>query len=383
MNIPPICRLLIVDDDPDQVTALCRALEAEGYSTAGVSSGPMALTALRAATVDSSTAFDIVLVDLLMPGTDGITLLHEVKEIDRDLVGIVMTGHATMETAVEAMKKGAFDYVEKPIDLHGIIPVLDRALAMRRLRVDNTRLLERVIARTGELEQANRQLHIANGDLAAFYASVAHDLRRPLNCVISYGELLIDEVPGALNAEQKRFVGEMRSGGQQLLRLTKDLQRFSCLGNQSLHVECVSVSALVQDIVHELKATVPDRNIELRVDALPDAFADASLLRQVFVHLLSNAFKFTGFIPNAVIEVDGRKQAGDCIYSVRDNGAGFDMADAESLFTMFHRLPSAREFEGTGVGLAFARRIVERHGGQISAEAAIGHGATFSFTIPD
>jgi DNA-binding NtrC family response regulator len=203
MNIPPIGRLLIVDDDPEQVAALRRALEAEGYSTAGVTSGVMALTALRAATVDSSTAFDIVLVDLLMPGTDGITLLREVKEIDPDLVGIVITGHATMETAVEAMKKGALDYIQKPIDLHGLIPVLDRALAMRHLRVDTTRQLASVTARTGELEEANRQLQIANGDLATFNASAAHDLRRPLNCVISYGERLIDEIPGALNAEQK------------------------------------------------------------------------------------------------------------------------------------------------------------------------------------
>jgi two-component system, sensor histidine kinase and response regulator len=184
MNTAPICRLLIVDDDPEQVMALCQTLQAEGYSTTGVSSSALALTTLQAATMDPTTAFDIVLVDLVMPGTDGITLLRAAKEIDRDLVGIVMTGHSTMEAAVEAMKNGALDYIEKPINLHIIIPVLNRAFAMRRIWLHNSKLLERVLVRTGEFEEANRQLHIAKGDLAAFNASVAHDLRQPLNCVI-------------------------------------------------------------------------------------------------------------------------------------------------------------------------------------------------------
>jgi signal transduction histidine kinase len=383
MDKASIGRLLIVDDDPDQVTALCRTLGAEGYSTTGVSSSPLALGALRAAVTDSTTAFDIILVDLVMPGTDGITLLRAAEEIDRDLVGIVITGNATMATAVEAMKSGAFDYIEKPLDLHMIIPVINRALAMRRLRVDNTKLFKRVVARTGELEEANRQLRIANEDLAAFNASVAHDLRQPLNCVIGYGELLSAEVPGPLNAMQKQYVGEIHSGGNELLRLTNDLLSFSRLGRQALHKERVSVVTLVQDIFHELHAAVPGRNIELRVAALPDVLADPTLLKQVFVNLLSNAIKFTGLVPNAVIEVAGGIKAGECTYSVRDNGAGFDMADAQRLFTMFHRLQSSGEFEGTGVGLALAHRIIERHGGRMSAEATGGAGATFSFVLPE
>jgi signal transduction histidine kinase len=383
MHNPSTCRLLIVDDEPEQVTALCRTLEADGYSTTGVSSGPLALGALRAAVADSATAFDIILIDLVMPGTDGIMLLRAAKEIDCDLVGIVVTGHATMETAVEAMKNGAFDYIQKPIDLHSMIPVINRAFAMRRLRIDNTKLFERVVARTGELEEANRQLRIANEDLAAFNASVAHDLRQPLNCVIGYGELLSAEVPGPLNAMQKQYVGEIYSGGNELLRLTNDLLRFSRLGQQSLHKERVAVATLVQDIFDDLRDAAPGRNIELRMTALPDVLADPILLKQVLVNLLSNAIKFTGLVPNAVIEVEGRIQAGACTYSVRDNGAGFDMADAQRLFTMFHRLQSSGKFEGSGVGLALAQRIIERHGGRISAEAAVGNGATFSFSLPE
>ena len=139
----------------------------------------------------------------------------------------------------------------------------------------------------------------------------------------------------------------------------------------------------MQDIFDELSDAAPGRNIELRMTALPDVLADPILLKQVLVNLLSNAIKFTGLVANAVIEVEGRIEAGACTYTVRDNGAGFDMTDAQRLFTMFHRLQSSGKFEGSGVGLALTQRIIERHGGRISAQAAVGSGATFSFSLPE
>ena len=156
----------------------------------------------------------------------------------------------------------------------------------------------------------------------------------------------------------------------------------SHLGQQPLKRETVNVGTLVLEILHQLRDAEPPRNVELRVSALPDARADSALLRQVLVNLLSNAFKFTRQVPNPVIEVDGRQQAGECAYSIRDNGAGFDMRNAQRLFAIFHRLHSDRHFEGNGVGLSIAQRIVERHGGRIWAEAAVGQGANFTFTLP-
>ena len=196
-------------------------------------------------------------VGVRLPGAGGLEALRQIKAQRPEALVIVVTGYGTVQSAVQAMKNGAFDFIEKPIALHSMIPVINRAFAMRRLRIDNTKLLERVVARTGELEEANRQLSIANEDLAAFNASVAHDLRQPLNCVIGYGELLSAEVPGPLNAMQKQYVGEIHSGGHELLRLTNDLLRFSRLGQQSLHKERVAVATLVQDIFDELRDAAP------------------------------------------------------------------------------------------------------------------------------
>jgi signal transduction histidine kinase len=144
----------------------------------------------------------------------------------------------------------------------------------------------------------------------------------------------------------------------------------------------VNVGDLVGEILQQLRNAEPHRNIDMRLGALPDALADRSLLKQVFVNLLSNAFKFTRRVTNPVIEVDGQQRQGHCTYSIRDNGVGFDMGNAQLLFAMFQRLHSDRDFEGTGVGPSIAQRIVERHGGRISAEAQVGKGAKFTFTLP-
>ena len=382
MNPAPLARLLIVDDESAQVIALCRTLALEGYATAGAGSGPEALCALRAAAADRAGAFDVLITDLMMKDMNGIALLRAAQDIDPDLVGLVMTGDGTIDTAIEAMKSGALDYILKPFTLRTIRPVLLRALAVRRLRLENAQLLRRVANRTTELEAANRELQRANKELEAFTYSVSHDLRQPLNGMIGFTEFLVSEKPGPLNASQKEFLGNIHRGGQQLLRLTNDLLNFSHLGQQALKRETVNVGTLVLEILHQLRDAEPPRNVELRVSALPDARADSVLLRQVLVNLLSNAFKFTRHVPNPVIEVDGREQAGECAYSIRDNGAGFDMRKAQRLFAIFHRLHSDRHFEGNGVGLSIAQRIVERHGGRIWAEAAVGQGAKFTFTLP-
>ncbi len=382
MNPAPLARLLIVDDESAQVIALCRTLALEGYATAGAGSGPEALCALRAAAADRAGAFDVLITDLMMKDMNGIALLRAAQDIDPDLVGLVMTGDGTIDTAIEAMKSGALDYILKPFTLRTIRPALLRALAVRRLRLENAQLLRRVANRTTELEAANRELQRANKELEAFTYSVSHDLRQPLNGMIGFTEFLVSEKPGPLNASQKEFLGNIHRGGQQLLRLTNDLLNFSRLGQQPLKRETVNVGTLVLEILHQLRDAEPPRNVELRVSALPDARADSVLLRQVLVNLLSNAFKFTRHVPNPVIEVDGREQAGECAYSIRDNGAGFDMRNAQRLFAIFHRLHSDRHFEGNGVGLSIAQRIVERHGGRIWAEAAVGQGAKFTFTLP-
>jgi len=378
----PLARILVVDDESELRVALCRTLEAQGYATCGAVSGLEALNLLRAAAVGETARFDILITDLMMPFMDGIALLREASAIDPDLVSVVMTGHGTIATAVEAMKGGALDYLLKPFNLGSAMPVLARALAVRRLRLRNGALMRQVAARTAELEESNRQLQAANKDLDAYNSSVSHDIRGHLNRIIGFSRLLSDDHLSPLNPKQAEFIAHICDGGEQILRLTDDLLRFARLGQQQLQKERVAVGPLVQQIFDDLRQAATGEPVQLRLGSLPDAFADPPLLKQVFANLLSNAVKFSGLVSKPVVTVDGLLSAGECIYSVGDNGAGFDMAHADQLFKMFHRLQGAANYPGTGIGLSIVQRIVERHGGVISARAAPGSGANFTFTLP-
>jgi light-regulated signal transduction histidine kinase (bacteriophytochrome) len=337
---------------------------------------------LRAAAADAEARFDVLITDLMMPGMGGIDLLREALLIDADLVGIVMTGYGTIDTAVEAMTVGALDYILKPFNLMVVTAVLQRAVAMRGLRLENTALRRQVTEHTAQLEESNRQLRIANKDLDAYSSSVSHDLRGHLHRIIGFSQLLSDEKPGPLNAEQKEFIGFVCTGGEQLLRLAEDLLSFARLGQQSVTKETVVVAALIREVLAEIRGAAPERTVDIRIGTLPDARADPALFKQVLVNLLSNALKFTGRVSQPLIEITGQSGAGETSYCIRDNGAGFDMRDAQRLFAHFQRLHSDSEFEGTGLGLAIVQRVIERHGGTVAAQAAVGEGAAFTITLP-
>ncbi|MDB6046495.1 MAG: Response regulator receiver sensor signal transduction histidine kinase [Gammaproteobacteria bacterium] len=370
-------RLLIIDDEAAQVQALCETLTAEGYSTTGFTAVAEALDALRAG------KFDIVLTDLTMPQMDGIAFLRAVNRIDPDVVGIVMTGHGTIATAVEAMKAGALDYILKPFNLSVILRMLARTQAMQRLRRENTALLQRLAERTVELEGANLELRAANRELEAFSHCVSHDLRAPLRTIVGLVQVLLEDFGSRMPSGAQAHVSTISGQALRMGHLIEDLLRLSHLGRQPLSKEPVDVSSLVRDVVGELRPLQGDRKVEILIGELPQAAADPSLLRQVFLNLLANALKFTRQRPSAVIRIEGSMQAGGSTYRVADNGAGFDMGRADQLFRIFQRLHRADEFEGTGVGLSIAQRIVERHGGKIWAQAQENRGATFSFTLPD
>jgi signal transduction histidine kinase len=376
MSASPQVRLLIVDDEAAQMTALCRTLNIEGYETTGTVSPNEALQRLR------EERFDVLITDLMMDELDGIALLRAAHAIDPDLAGIVMTGHGTVDTAVEAMKSGALDYLQKPFNLHDITSTLSRTLAVRELRIENATLLKRVTERSAELEAANRQLRTVNRELEAFTRTVSHDLRSPLGTMIGFAELLLLDKSDSLTAEQREFATEIFNGGKRLLRLTDELLRFARLGHQPLTRQRVDVAAMVNEIVRELRAAEPQRSVAAHIGPLPDVHADPTLLRQAFTNLLSNAFKFTRRTTDASIHVEGHREGNDSVYVVMDNGAGFDMRQADRLFTLFQRLHSDDQFEGTGVGLSIVQRILEKHGGRIEAHGAPGKGARFAMILP-
>jgi DNA-binding response OmpR family regulator len=223
-------RLLIVDDEAAQMQALCDTLEEHGYEVVGCTNAEAALAALR------RSPFDLLLADLMMPGLNGIGLMRAALAIDPTLVGIIMTGEGTISTAVEAMQSGALDYILKPFRLSAILPVLDRALAVRRLRSDNAALARRVQEHAAELEAANRELD-------AFTRSASHDLRSPLNVVLGFSSLLLNKLGPQLAAEQREWLVHVEQSAQRMVQLIDALMRLSRLGRQALTMQVVDVAS--------------------------------------------------------------------------------------------------------------------------------------------
>jgi light-regulated signal transduction histidine kinase (bacteriophytochrome) len=238
-----------------------------------------------------------------------------------------------------------------------------------------SQLQQRVREHVVELEAANKELE-------TFSYSVSHDLRAPLRAISGFSNILVENFATVLPGEGRQLLNKIIQSADRMGQLIEHLLRFARLSRQSLIKRPVQIEEMVREIWEEIVKEQPERETQIRIGALPDAVGDAILLRQVFFNLLSNAFKFTRQKDQPVIEVGTEKQGEETVYFVRDNGAGFDMQYAGNLFRVFYRLHSATEFEGTGVGLSLVQRIIQRHGGNIWVEAAVGQGATFYFTLP-
>jgi signal transduction histidine kinase len=238
----------------------------------------------------------------------------------------------------------------------------------------NQELEQRVQERTSELQAAIRELE-------AFSYSVSHDLRAPLRSIAGFSRILLEDYQPQLPAEAQQYLQIVDTSAKQMGQLIDDLLTFSRLSRTELKRQRVDPTDLVRRGLEELYAERAGRQVEINIADLPLCWAEPTLLKQVFVNLLSNALKYSRQREVVHIEVGCWERNGEYGYFVQDNGVGFDMQYANKLFGVFQRLHRAEEYEGTGVGLAIVQRIVHRHGGRVWAEAAIGQGATFWFTL--
>ena len=229
---------------------------------------------------------------------------------------------------------------------------------------------------------ANRQLEASNKELESFCYTVSHDLRAPLRGLDGFSRILLEE-HASLEEDARHCLQMIRDNALQMGRLIDDLLAFSRLNQLPLMKEPVRQEALVHAALADLEADRKGRQIDLSVGELAAAEADPRMLKQVWLNLVSNALKYTRGQDKAVIRIGSEMQDGIPVYSVQDNGVGFDMRYAHKLFGVFQRLHSAEEFDGTGVGLAIVQRIVQRHGGRAWAQAEVNKGATFYFTLEE
>jgi PAS domain S-box-containing protein len=238
-------------------------------------------------------------------------------------------------------------------------------------------------ADVSEIKAIETALRLSNQELEAFSYSVSHDLRSPLNTIDGFSRLLAKQLAPTLDDKGKHYLSRMQAGVAQMGQLIEDLLSLAQVSRGPLRAEPVDLTALAQIIMGERQASNPEREVNVRIEESLQAVGDGRLLRVVLENLLNNAWKFTVRVPRAEITVGQLDDAaGLPVFFVKDNGAGFDMAYADKLFTAFQRLHTTAEFPGTGIGLATASRIIIRHGGRLWADASPGKGATFFFTVP-
>ncbi len=349
--------------------ALCDTLGAEGYATKGFSSPVAALQEFRAGD------FDLLLTDLMMPDMDGIALIAAVRQVDPDIGAIVMTGHGTIDTAVQAMQVGALDYILKPFRLKEVLPVLSRALDLQRLRRENALLQERERRRSEELAAAYQ-------DLESFSYSISHDLRAPLLFVKGFAEMMEDRFAAQLGEDGLHMLHVIRDGSRNMDQMIVGLLAFSKAGRQPLHLVRLDMDGIVRTAMAEALAVHASPQAVIDIDELPASAGDSVVIRHVWSNLIGNALKYSSKRAQPRIRISGRIEGNEVVYQIEDNGAGFDMQHAEKLFGVFKRLHNSDEFAGTGVGLAIVHRIVSRHGGRIWAHGEPDVGARIQFTLP-
>jgi two-component system, NtrC family, sensor kinase len=382
-------KILAVDDSETYLQGLAEALRADGYDVALARSGEEALQLLAVQPVDC------VLLDLLMPGIGGRETCRRVKKAPgiRDIPVVMLTAVEDRDAMIQGLGAGADDYIAKSSDFD-----LLRARVLAQIRrkqfEDETRRireqllraeLEAVEARAAREMAEERaklvaELEAKNEELESFSYSVAHDLRAPLRSIDGFGLALLEDYAEKLDDDGKQYLAYVRESAQQMSQLIDDMLALSQVTRGEFERAPIDLSDIARSVGAELHRAAPAREVEFIVADGLVAEGDDRLMTIALENLLGNAWKYTGQRQCARIEV-GVLSGEPRTFFVRDNGAGFDMAYADKLFGMFQRLHAKSEFEGTGIGLATVQRVIRRHGGKIWADATVGEGATFFFTL--
>ncbi len=416
-------RILAVDDSPTYLQAVASQLRDDGYDVVLASSGEEALELLAIQPVSC------ILLDLVMPGMSGHETCRRIKSDPalRDIPLVILTAREEQQAMIDGINAGADDYIPKSTDFDVLRARLRAQMRRKHFEDENRHMREQLLRReidaaearaarevaevraalladveqkNAELARVNGELNAMNRELEAFSYSVSHDLRAPLRHVGSFVSLLEQRSGAQLDDESRNCLTHISEAAQRMGALIDDLLAFSRVGRVEMCKTYIALEPLVQDVLRELEPEIQGREIQWVVGPLGHVYADAALLRLALINLVSNALKFTRTRAMARIEIgravhgpadagsrlpgpEDRVSGGEIVCYVRDNGVGFDMQYVNKLFGVFQRLHRARDFEGTGVGLANVQRIIQRHGGQTWAEGVVNEGAVFYFSLPN
>ena len=368
----PTSKILVVDDELSVATTIKAVLELDGSEVTAVTSGKDALAQLR------EHEFDVVLTDLRLDDLDGIEILRETQKLWPDTVAIMLTGYASLESAVSALRSGAYDYLIKPSDVDELRATIDRAIERRRLR-------QRLV----ELEQLDKLK-------TQFLSMASHELRTPLTAVSGFMQIArrrmsrlsgATDVPAPWRDEAQKANETLEMANRQskkLARLIDELLDVSRLqqGRVEMRLAEIELGDVVRDVAERMRVLNQGHEIETTIEGAAPIVADRDRIEQVLENLVGNAVKYSP--ASGRVWMSLRLNGGNAMVSVRDEGIGIAPGEVEKIFGLFYRSPDPRadHVGGLGLGLYISREIVSRHHGRLWAERNAGVGSTFHVTVP-
>jgi len=379
--MPESDSILIVEDEGGTRATLSAILEEAGYEVTGMEKGSEAQKMIK------GHSFNVIITDIRLPDVGGMEILESAKEINPDVAVIMMTGYASIETAVNAVNEGAYAYFVKPVNPDEIKTTVTNALKQQRLSLENRRLVDSLQRSNRLLFEANEELKRATQAKSEFLANMSHELRTPLNVIIGFSELMRDEVPGQINNEQRQCLDDVLGSSQHLLNLINDVLDLSKIeaGTAKFRLSSLELAEVIEPLARTMLPVLAPRqqSLDIKVEeGLPLVRINKAKISEVLLNLLSNATKFTP--ERGELRIEAVREDNWCRVSVIDSGIGIKQEDQEQIFEPFYQLDNSltRGKGGTGLGLALVRQIVDKHGGRVWVESEYGQGSRFTFTLP-
>jgi len=371
-------RILVIDDEAGIRAGCQRALTPHGYQVEVATTGQEGLTKLQ------KDNFALVLLDVMMPDTSGIDLLEPILAHDPDTVCIIITGFGTVELAVQAIKRGAYDFISKPFSADTLLLAVEKGLETRQLRQEAHRL-QRIEAEAARLSQEKAMLEELDRVKSTFMLRVAHELRAPIAAIQSYLTVILQ---GYASLEEQRPMLERASQrAGELLDLVADLLNLAKLKELrgESKVQRISLQEILKDVLglHMPEAEEKQINLKVEIHPCPPVAANPAHMKQLWTNLISNAIKYTpnrGQVTVRLFSENERTIVGE----VEDTGIGIAAEDLPNLFQEFFRTDQAKAFaqHGTGLGLSIVKQIVQQYGGDINVQSKLGEGTKFTFRLP-
>ncbi|PWH20156.1 MAG: hypothetical protein DDG59_00985 [Anaerolineae bacterium] len=370
-------RILVIDDEAGIREGIKRGLTPQGYDVETAETGEQGLELFR------KQPFDLVLIDVMMPGISGIDLIGEIHRIDPEAVCVIITGYATVEMAVRAIKEGAYDFLTKPFSVDDLLLVVQQGLERRRLSLEAKRL-QRIEEEARRLQEEKARLEELDRAKMQFIRLVTHELQAPIAAIHTYLRLIQD---GYVSAEQQKdIIDKCLARAQEQMKLINDLLQLGKVQTQLQegNVDKINMEDILQDVVQKMRLQAFEKGLDFRLHIQPGPkiiLGNRDHFTSVWTNLIGNAIKYT---EKGFIEVTLKSEDGKLIGEVRDSGIGIPEADLKNLFQEFFRASNAKKSsrQGTGLGLAIVKRVVEAAGGEVWVISKEGEGSTFGFSVP-